>query len=200
MNSISDITGAPYKAIDIARYIIAVTYENGDSITNLKLQKLLYYAQAWYMVHHDGKRLFSDEIEAWKFGPVIRVVYIKYKRYGNGLIDKEEHCEDNIFGLAQCDLEFIKGFSGEFMQYTAGALVDMIHREDPWIEVFDESNPKASVVISPESMYRFYKSMYEKEMQLEEDEDAYYMKIIGERINDPTVPAETVWKSINVEC
>jgi uncharacterized phage-associated protein len=189
---------APYRALDIARYIIAVAYENGDIITNLKLQKLLYYAQAWYMVHHDGKKLFNDDIEAWKHGPVVRSIYDKYKRYGNGLIDKEELCEDNAFGLAQCDCEFINGFLSEFMQYTASVLVNMIHREDPWLDAFDKDDQMHSDVISPDSMYRFYKDMYELETLFEENEEEFYKKIIKERENDPVIPMNKVFEIINV--
>jgi uncharacterized phage-associated protein len=63
--------GAPYKAVDVARYIISKANESGDVLTNPKLQCLLYYLQAWYMVHHGGKRLFSDDIKATRYGVTI---------------------------------------------------------------------------------------------------------------------------------
>jgi uncharacterized phage-associated protein len=190
--------GAPYKAVEVAEYMLARAYENGDVITNLKLQKLLYYAQAWYMVHHEGKKLFIDDIEAWKWGPVIKDLYLKYKRYGNSGIDKEECGEECILRMDAHDREFIDGFSAEFMACSASDLVNMIHRESPWIEAFDEANPKPAKVISVDSMYRFYSDMYERDILLEEDEEGYYRKIIEERKNDPTISMNKVLEMINV--
>jgi uncharacterized phage-associated protein len=53
----------PVKAIDVAKYFLNWANNKGDLITNLKMQKLLYYAQAWYLVNFK-KPLFSDPIEA----------------------------------------------------------------------------------------------------------------------------------------
>lgn len=69
------------RAYDVAKYILYIAYRNGDVITNLKMQKLLYYAQAWYMVNNKSELLFEDEIQAWRFGPVVPAVYEKMKRF-----------------------------------------------------------------------------------------------------------------------
>lgn len=64
-----------YNALDVARKVIAATNEAvGDSITNLKLQKLLYYLQGHWLATFDGP-LFGDKIEAWRYGPVVPSVY-----------------------------------------------------------------------------------------------------------------------------
>ena len=52
---------------DVAKYIIAFANYTGDVITNLKLQKLLYYAQAWFMVNNGGRKLFKEDIEVWEY-------------------------------------------------------------------------------------------------------------------------------------
>jgi uncharacterized phage-associated protein len=147
-----------YNAVDIAKYILAVAYENGDVVTNLKLQKLLYYAQAWYMVKHGGKKLFSDDIEAWKFGPVIRDVYDLYKSYSRNPID-ETSCKDDISKLELDDRKFMDEFLAEFMDYSALSLVNMIHNEPPWQEAFDEQNQYGSHIISTDSMYNYYSKL-----------------------------------------
>jgi uncharacterized phage-associated protein len=147
-----------YSAIDIAKYILAVAHENGDVVTNLKLQKLLYYAQAWYMVNHGGKRLFLDDIEAWKFGPVTRDVYNLYKSYSRNPIN-EESCKDDITKLEPDDRKFMDEFLAEFMDYSALSLVNMIHNEPPWQEAFDEQNPYGLSIISTDSMYNYYSKL-----------------------------------------
>ena len=71
-----------YSAETIANWFLSnIDRESGDSITHLKLQKLLYYAQAWYMVLTENESepiLFEEKIEAWTHGPVVREVYNKY--------------------------------------------------------------------------------------------------------------------------
>ncbi|HUZ03805.1 MAG TPA: type II toxin-antitoxin system antitoxin SocA domain-containing protein, partial [Acidobacteriaceae bacterium] len=58
------------SASDIAKYFIASFQKKNKAISNLKLQKLLYYAQAWHLALY-GSPLFSDSIEAWVHGPVV---------------------------------------------------------------------------------------------------------------------------------
>ncbi|MDR1236509.1 MAG: DUF4065 domain-containing protein [Holosporaceae bacterium] len=147
-----------YTAVDIAKYIILTAHENGDVITNLKLQKLLYYAQAWYMVHHGGKKLFSDNIEAWKFGPVVKDVYDLYKKFSRNPID-EQVDEGDFARLNPEDRKFMDEFLGEFMDHSALSLVNMIHNEPPWKEAFDEEDPFCSSIISTDSMYNYYSKL-----------------------------------------
>ena len=70
-----------YSAIAVANYIIEYEHSKNRMISNLKLQKLLYFVQArFFMVY--GKPCFRDKIEAWSFGPVVVNVYHAYKYYG----------------------------------------------------------------------------------------------------------------------
>ncbi|HEU0080276.1 MAG TPA: type II toxin-antitoxin system antitoxin SocA domain-containing protein, partial [Longimicrobiaceae bacterium] len=68
-----------HSALDVAAWFLnEVDRKSGDSITNLKLQKLVYYAQAW-AVTLLGRPLFEEKVEAWAHGPVGDVVYQAYK-------------------------------------------------------------------------------------------------------------------------
>lgn len=67
---------------DIAKYFIYISHKEKRPVSNQKLQKLLYYAQAWYLVEY-GKKLYEDDIEAWVHGPTIPSVYRKYKKHGS---------------------------------------------------------------------------------------------------------------------
>ena len=75
-----DFTGT-YQAIDIARYIIYICSLERKPISNLQLQKILYYIQEFFL-KNERRALFIDEIEAWPFGPVVRDVYYHYCGYG----------------------------------------------------------------------------------------------------------------------
>ena len=69
-----------YSAVDLSKYIVTMCVNEGSPITNLQLQKILYYIQKDYLDRGDAA--FSDPIEAWKFGPVVREAY--YYFCGNG--------------------------------------------------------------------------------------------------------------------
>lgn len=70
------------KAIEISKYIVNYANEKGLDITNLKLQKLLYYVQAAFLLLSEGKEpCFSDKIVAWLHGPVVENVYYEYSKY-----------------------------------------------------------------------------------------------------------------------
>ena len=71
---------------DVADYFLAQCDEDsGDIISNLKLQKLVYYAQGFSLAFF-GEALFSEPIEAWMHGPVVPALYRKYSHYGNGAL------------------------------------------------------------------------------------------------------------------
>jgi len=69
-----------YEAIDIANYTASKCLEDNFPITNLKLQKILYYIQESYL--HNRNIAFLDDIEAWQFGPVIPNVYYYFCGFG----------------------------------------------------------------------------------------------------------------------
>lgn len=70
-----------YAALDVAQYIIRKCSLDRKPISDLQLQKILYYIQK-YFIQVEKRALFSDEIEAWQFGPVVRSVYTRYCGYG----------------------------------------------------------------------------------------------------------------------
>src|SRR4051794_29210853 len=71
---------AEITADQAAEYLVALSQDAGDPVTNLKLQKLLYYAQGWYLALNNDP-LFNDRIEAWPHGPVVPRVYGRFKHW-----------------------------------------------------------------------------------------------------------------------
>lgn len=151
------------KALDIAKYIICVALNNGDSITNLKLQKLLYYAQAWYLVNNGNKKLFEDRILAWQYGPVVQAVYDTYKEFGRSqIVIDENECDldKNFCNIPEYVKTYLNEFCNEFFRYSATELVTMTHQEKPWIEAIAKG---IGTEISTETMYEFYTDMLKDE-------------------------------------
>ncbi|MBC6418725.1 MAG: SocA family protein [Prochloron sp. SP5CPC1] len=119
-----------YNALDIARYFITLASpEEEDLITNLKLQKLLYYAQGFYLALYD-KPLFGEQIEAWQYGPVVPEVYHIYKQYkSNPLSQPDDFDIDKYDTDTQELLDEVYEVYG---QYTAPMLMRFTHQEPPW--------------------------------------------------------------------
>ena len=126
------------SAKDVADYFISKASLLDDDITNLKLQKLLYYAQGFHLALY-GTPLFKEKIEAWIHGPVCPAVYHQYKDFGSNniitsLIQKNFN---EIFTNEQ--LEFLDEIYEVFGQYSAWKLRDMTHQELPWINHKDNA-------------------------------------------------------------
>jgi uncharacterized phage-associated protein len=116
-------------AHDVAAYFVSlVDEEAGDSISNLKIQKLLYYAQGGFLAYYD-RPLFPEAIKAWAHGPVVPQVYHLYKSYGAGPVPVEqidlEKYEPEI-------REILDEVNSVYGQFTAGKLRAMTHLEPPW--------------------------------------------------------------------
>lgn len=120
-----------YKAIDVAKHVI--TYAAGKScpVTNLKLQKILYFL--WIDFYRERKDyLYDDMIQAWKFGPVIPEVYYAYCHYAAWPINKSY---DDV--LSKDDSDLLNPFIDEYMKESAYALVERSHSTGkPWDEVY----------------------------------------------------------------
>ena len=124
-----------YSAIDIANWFLnenrkQMNFEDSEFITNLKLQKLLYYAQGCYLAQKD-ESLIKEDFFFFLHGPVIRKIYDKFRAYGSNGIQYEEDYNDNLDEETKV---LLKKVYDKFGQYTAWKLRDMTHQETPWKE------------------------------------------------------------------
>lgn len=136
---------------DVAKYFLFKANESEDSrISNLKLQKLIYYAQAFHLAIFE-QPFFNEELEAWTHGPVCPDVYHQYKNFGSDPIILEEEINLEIFSPDQLDL--LEEVNNIFGQFSAWKLRNMTHEDEPWKE-------KESIagVIEKSSMMEFYKT------------------------------------------
>ena len=117
------------KAQDVGRYFLYLAAKEKEPITNKKLQKLVYYAQAWSLVLNN-KRLFKDPIEAWVHGPAVRNLYVQYKRFGFAPI-QEEVATDEI-NIPEKTKEFLDSVWKAYGRLDAGYLEMLTHSEKPW--------------------------------------------------------------------
>lgn len=140
--------------LHIANKIIASTdIEHGELISNLKLQKLLYYVQGYFIAVF-GEKLFNNEIEAWQYGPVVREMYNHFKMNGSSSISLEE--DSTIATLNKEQEALFNEILKEYSQYSAIKLMHMTHEELPWVETFNK-NPQG--VISFNLMKKYFKTL-----------------------------------------
>jgi len=118
-----------YSATHIAKHILLLSNPDiGDLISNLKLQKLLYYSQCYHLAMYD-KPLFNEDIYAWQYGPVVPDVYHEYKHLGPEAIAVPEEEVEPIDAQSSA---LIKEIYEVFGQFSALKLMEMTHNETPW--------------------------------------------------------------------
>lgn len=118
----------------VAEFFIQLANQSeDDQMTNLKLNKLLYYAQGVFLAR-TGKPLFNDNLEAWRLGPVVPEVYRRYSVCGKNPISATEESIDRS-QFSDEEFETLLDVMREFGQYTGAALVSMTHKAGtPWSE------------------------------------------------------------------
>lgn len=136
--------GAPYRARQISQYVIDKCYRSQKPISNLQLQKMLYFLQIVF-VRVSGGLLFSDQFEAWPYGPVIRQIYIEFSVYGGAPI----RVSFNGSG-AQIDPEhrdFIDEGISLLREKSPWELVRVSHAKgSPWDEVYNVRNDHKGII------------------------------------------------------
>lgn len=138
-----------YDVLDVSRYIINYCNDNGYPISNLKLQKLLYFMQAFFLVNKN-QPCFPNEIEAWPWGPVVRDAYFHYNWYGANNIP---HTGLSITNISSDDQQKIDYVLRKLANLPAYSLVDITHSQAPWMNAFNNPYDKK---ISKESIKNYF--------------------------------------------
>lgn len=125
-----------YSALEVARFIIAYCRRNGLLMSNLKLQKVLYFIQAEFLVRN-GKPCFFERIEAWTFGPVVSNVYHEYKTFGSSNIYSNL---SNFYDITENDQNIIEDVVNACNRFSAAQLVELTHNQAPWKNAYNNRN------------------------------------------------------------
>lgn len=137
---------------DVARYFLALNDEGaGDLISNLKLQKLAYYAQGFCLALYD-RPLFPERIEAWQHGPVVPELYHAYKEHGSGPIPAPKDLDFDRYTPEEREL--LDEVYEVYGQFSAWKLRNMTHEEAPWKNMQDSGSGE----ISHASLSEFFKT------------------------------------------
>ena len=132
----------PYSASAIAYAFVIKGIEEGRFVTQMKLQKMVYFAHGYHLAKF-GTPLINEEFEAWKFGPVVPDIYQSYKLYGSDMI-----IDPGLVRNTAKPLTF-SASAQEAIDYTwavtknlsAFQLSHWSHLEDsPWAAVYNSTN------------------------------------------------------------
>lgn len=142
------------SAFDVARYIL----KKEGACSTMKLHKLLYYCQAWNLVWED-EPLFSQPIEAWANGPVVRSVFNFHK--GMYIIKYSDFTLGNEALLTPKQRENVDEVLSFYGNKSAQWLIDQTHSESPWKDarIGMGINDRSANVISLESIHDFYSTL-----------------------------------------
>lgn len=155
-----------YSALEVARHIINYSYFSKQYISNLKLQKIMYFVQAEFLISQ-GRVCFADDIEAWDFGPVVPAVFREFKLFGSFHIPPLKHyyIEDesqpfNFRRVVFYDIEITdedKTVIDEVVDYFADCssveLTDLTQKQLPWQNAYIKH---LKIVISPQSIKEYF--------------------------------------------
>lgn len=140
-----------YTAMNVASEIVRQYEQKEKLITNLKLQKILYYTQMQSM-QQEGCALFSEDFQAWRHGPVIPEVYEAFRKYVSGNIDY--HDKDVMENRVEFSVEqrkVIEKIVDLTLNVTAWELVEKTHQTKPWKDTYI---PNRNCIISKERICR----------------------------------------------
>lgn len=137
---------------DVAAYIL----KKLGSMTAMKLQKLVYYSQAWSLVW-DEKPLFMEPIEAWANGPVVPALY----EYYQGKFQINSSTSGNPSRLTSTELETIDEVLNFYGDKSSQWLSDLTHKEDPWLSARKGLAPgeRGNQEITHAAMAEYYGSL-----------------------------------------
>jgi uncharacterized phage-associated protein len=171
LNKRIDLTdGPPYPSMAVANSILDIAEKKGQKLDPLKLQKLLYFAHGWHLAFFE-KPLIDEEIQAWKYGPVIQTVYDAFKIFGADEIDGPSISYGDgtfaIFDIGSADTDRHNLFQEIWKAYghlSGLELSALSHETDsPWYKVWNTNETKLRYLsISNEIIADYFKNQLKK--------------------------------------
>ena len=154
---------------DVADFVIAKTTEAGVGLNLLKLQKLVYYCQAWSLAFDKGP-LFEGKFQAWVHGPVSRELYDRFavtKFLYSDVTAADIRKEFNPDNLLDVERQLIDGVLEVYAKYSGDQLEEMTHREQPWRDARGELqlHERCEAIINEETMKACYSSRLAQQKQ-----------------------------------
>jgi len=151
----------PYPAIAVANEFLAIAKQRGETLTPLKVQKLVYFAHGWCLAL-TGEALIRESVQAWQYGPVIPCIYHELKEVGHGpirgfvpdLVDEDSRIYFKTQFLSdfpetderKAAQEIVARVFSEYGKFSAIQLSNATHLAGtPWEQVYREGKRSAPI-------------------------------------------------------
>lgn len=137
-----------FDAREVANFFLDHAKKGGVTLTNMTLLKLIYFAHGWHLVYFN-KPLVRNTFEAWQYGPVVRIVYEQFRKYGDGAIsgratkfDPVTQTESELnYSFAKETEAFLAQIFDSYAHMHAFKLSEITHEYgSPWYEIWHKSD------------------------------------------------------------
>ena len=146
------------RAIDVANFYIKLgkAVDNAE-VTNARVNKLLYFAQGWYLALK-GTPLFDDDFEAWQYGPVIPSIYRTFSICGSNIIPNTTVDDESDKNITKEDEEFLINVFSYYLDHSTNKLISLTHDIDtPFSQVYVRG---MNSVITKKSMKKYFSDKF----------------------------------------
>ena len=150
--------------IENSKFIIKYFNDNDKEVTNLMLEKLLYFLEAIYMSITNDNKLYEEEFYAWEFGPVNKIIYKEYKEFGKYPIDIATR---NLI-INENNKQYIEILFKLFKDYKPFDLVTLSHSEgSPWKEISDkyDGEIEKNIIIEKTATKNWFKGIIDNSVK-----------------------------------
>lgn len=139
-----------YDPVQVAWKVIDIANNNGIRLTHMQLQKLVYIAHGYFLAAFN-RQLISEPVTAWKYGPVIPMIYQEFKRFGGAVINPGMTAHSSLL-LPPGDEQLLCSVIMAYGHLTGVQLSELTHRQDsPWSKVwYNGGSHRDNAIISDE--------------------------------------------------
>lgn len=150
-----------------AYYLISKFLDDGKNITNLQVQKLMYFFEAYYMNVYNVEKVYDCNFCAWAFGPVAIPLYKELKKFGNDCIELTEEEKMEGESIPPESKKLLDIIYNVFKNESAMRLVELTHMPNsPWTYVWDKNGKKVgygdNTYIDKEKSKIWFRNTFEK--------------------------------------
>jgi len=156
-----------YRVNDIADYLLSKGHKaNGEGITNIDIQKIIYLAQGWHLALR-GEPLFQEPIRAWIYGPAVEEIYRRLEQYGDLPIPPSEAPANAGEGLSEGVRHLLDQVWAKYSRMSALQLINLTHQPGPWKTARGNlpATAKATTPLSLEEMRAFFTEKRKRDLQ-----------------------------------
>ncbi|MBP5836112.1 Panacea domain-containing protein [Candidatus Phytoplasma meliae] len=145
------------NVFDLANYLIEKSHQEKQEINNTRLQKLLYYSQAYFLVKNSKQPLFNEPIEAWDYGPVIPDLYFEFRQFAYENLPLSQKATKNK--LTEKQLKTLDFIFNKYKNQSANQLSQQTHAEDPWQKRFQNFDFSLNRITN-QDLYKYFHNKF----------------------------------------